>query len=44
MYYESGQLRYEAPFKSGYQNDITKSYNEEGKLTKKILYKDGKAI
>ena len=41
-YYESGELRYEWPYKDGKQHGISKGYSESGKLEYVWPYTDGK--
>ena len=43
IYYENGQLKWEAPYKDGKENGVERKYYENGQLASEIPYKDGKA-
>ena len=40
-YYDSGELKYEATYKNGILEGITKEYNRDGSLKGKYMFKDG---
>ena len=44
MYYESGALALEAPFKNNKQEGIVKMYDENGVLWMAIKYQNDKAV
>ena len=44
VYYETGKLQGEIPYKNGQVDEVVKAYDENGKLIEQAVYKNGEEV